>query len=75
MRFLTKISPFFSFILVTSIFGFAASLIASPPQKLGLGLANVEAPPGVSVTSVTWTLIPTDPSLVDRVLVTVSGTP
>lgn len=71
---LTKTSPiFFSVILVISTVGFAASLSVSPPQTLGSGSADVEAPPGVSVTSVTWTLA-ADPAKVDRMVVTVSTT-
>ncbi len=76
MRALTKTpaSILFSIILVMSMIGFAASLSVSPPQKLGSGSATVEAPPGVSVTSVTWTLVSGNPSLVDGMSVTISKT-
>jgi hypothetical protein len=75
MKSLTKNFLFFSLIiLVISITGFATSLSVSLPQRLGSGSADVEAPPGVSVTSVRWTFVTNDPSKVDRMVVTVSTT-
>jgi hypothetical protein len=75
MRLLTKnFFPLFSCILVISIIGFATSLSVSLPQRLGLGSAVVEAPPGVSVTSVTWILVDNNPILVDKMNVTVYKT-
>jgi hypothetical protein len=69
-----KIPILFLLISVMSVIGFAASLSVSLPPKLGSGSANVEAPPGISVTSVTWTLVSGNPSLVDGISVTVSKT-
>jgi hypothetical protein len=68
----SKIPILFLLISVMSIIGFAASFSVSLPPKLGSGSANVEAPPGISVTSVTWTLVSHDPSLVNKIKVTVS---
>ena len=70
----SKIPILFLLISVMSVIGFAASLSVSLPPKLGSGSANVEAPPGISVTSVTWTLDSNNPSLVNRMSVTVSKT-
>jgi hypothetical protein len=74
LKTVTKTFSLFSIIMVMSLIGFAASLSISPPQRLGSGSADVEAPPGISVTSVAWALASNNPSLVDRMNVTVSKT-
>jgi hypothetical protein len=60
-----------------AIYGLAASLSVSGVQKLGSGSSVVSSAPNAQVTSVSWVLLSTNYSKVDKVDVTlgpVSGT-
>jgi hypothetical protein len=69
----SRTSIFLIIFLLATGFALAASISVSAPQKLGSNSATVSAPPGVSVTSVTWTLA-SNPAYVDKIHVTFSFT-